>query len=83
MQGAGAMFLLKVFAGATAVLTGVYYWATQYGRHPLPLWPDSVIVGASVAVLVTAIAARFSADRKAARHLRNVQRLLWKGPGQS
>ena len=76
------MFFVKVFAGATIVLTALYYWATQHGRNPLPLWPDALLIGASVAVMVTLVTARFRMDRRAAGHLRNFQRLLWRGRGQ-
>lgn len=73
------MFYAKLFGISTICLTLLYYWATQSGRNPLPLWPDSMIIGGSVSLIVCAVAWRFRSDRKAVRHMGNLRRLIWRG----
>lgn len=72
------MVYAKTFI-STVVLTFVYYFATLSGRHPLPLWPDALMIGSAMGGLTTLVAARFALDRKALGHFRNLKRLLWRG----
>ena len=69
--------MLRLFLVSSAVLTTLYYIGTRSGPHPLPIWPDSIVIGSSVAALVTLIVWRFKTERQAARHLGNLSRTLW------
>jgi hypothetical protein len=75
------MRYLKSAAICGPILGVLYHFATAFGPHPLPWWPDTFIVSAWMGVLAAFIVMRLTFAGRALRHLGNatwtIVRLVW------